>query len=191
MKTKNQHHKPEVLTQLGIALWLLCIVIPCRATDPPSEYRIKSDYLFNFSNFTTLPDSHFTSNGRTYDLCIVGSNPFGKFLEPLVSRSVGNRPLQLHFLDADHDLSVCEAAFISKSASGNLGRILKQADEFDILTISDIEGFAYRGGMIGFITYNNRISFQINRTTAQHNNIHISSKLLELGELVDTKARGE
>ena len=55
-----------------------------------------------------------------------------------------------------------------------------------ILTVSEIEGFAKRGGIIRFITENNKIRFRINFEAAKAANLIISSKLLKMSEITAT-----
>ena len=53
--------------------------------------------------------------------------------------------------------------------------------------MGDAEGFALRGGMIQFITEQNRIRFRINLKTARAAHLQISSRLLELAEVVNAQ----
>jgi hypothetical protein len=52
-----------------------------------------------------------------------------------------------------------------------------------ILTVGDTEGFAQSGGIIRFVTENNRIRFRINVDAAEAAHLTISSKLLRLAEV--------
>lgn len=52
------------------------------------------------------------------------------------------------------------------------------------MSVSDIEGFAKKGGVIGFVTRYNKIILQINPSTAKKSSLKISSRLLELVEIV-------
>ena len=176
----------------GLMLVLACLgpVATANAVEPQSEYKIKSAYLYNFSKFTHLPESHFRENDG-YDLCIVGHSPFGNFLETLSGRDVEGHALTLHYLNNKRPANACEMLFISRSKAGQLDQLLSQAAENKILTISDIDGFASRGGMIGLVIKENRIRFQINQAVAQSCGISISSKLLELGEIVTTRGDKE
>jgi len=56
-----------------------------------------------------------------------------------------------------------------------------------ILTVGEMEGFALRGGMIELFTERNRVRFRVNLVAAKAANLRISSKLLELAEVVNVK----
>jgi hypothetical protein len=57
-------------------------------------------------------------------------------------------------------------------------------EELPILTVSEIEGFAQRGGIINFIIVEKKIRFEINPDAAKQVGIHISSQLLQLARIV-------
>jgi len=52
--------------------------------DNLSEYRLKSALLFNFVRFTEWP----AGQGKTFNLCVYGPDPFGADLDKLHGRSV-------------------------------------------------------------------------------------------------------
>lgn len=178
------------LTGLMLVLTCLGSVTTAAAVEPQSEYKIKTAYLYNFSKFTHLPDAHYSENDG-YDLCIVGHNSFGGFLDTLSGREVEGHVLTLHHLENKQPVNACEMLFITRSQSGQLDQLLRQAAENKILTISDIDGFASRGGMIGLVIKDNRIRFQINPAVARSCGISISAKLLELGEIITSSGDKE
>jgi hypothetical protein len=54
------------------------------------------------------------------------------------------------------------------------------------LTVSELPGFASRGGVINFFVENNKVRFEINPATAQSEGLKISSQLLSVGKIVET-----
>jgi len=164
------------------ALTLFCISSTA-AVEPQSEYKIKGAYLYNFSRLVRLPEAHFRDD-NLYNLCIAGVDPFGKILTPLRDRRVDGRPLSVDYMRSNKKLAGCEMLFISRSEEHKLDAWLQKASAFNILTVSDIDDFAHRGGMIGLVTRDNRVKFEINNLAAQRCNIAISAKLLELGNIV-------
>lgn len=159
------------------------------AIEPLSEYKLKSIYLYNFTRLTQLPEQHFSDN-NTYHLCIIGNNLLGKYLALLAAQPVDGHPLSVERIYNPKGLSGCEMLFISRSEKRKLHTWLKQAAVLKILTVSDIDGFARHGGMIGLVLHGNRVKFEINHMAARRCNISISAKLLELGDIV-SDGRGE
>ena len=54
-----------------------------------------------------------------------------------------------------------------------------------IVTISEIEGFASRWGIINFTTTGNRVQFELNTEAAKRARLRISSRLLRVASVVD------
>ena len=180
----QQANKPGSCSRLLLlALLGFAWISTAAAVEPQSEYKVKSAYLYNFTRLTQLPEQHFRDDDA-YHLCIVGENPFGEYLTPLIARPVDGHPLSVEHIFNKKGLSGCEMLFISRSAERELDAWLRRAAAFNILTVSDIDGFARHGGMIGLVTRGNRVKFEINHAAAQRCNIAISAKLLELGDIV-------
>src|SRR5215216_5851997 len=57
---------------------LLMFALPALADDPP-EYRLKAAFLFNFALFTEWP----AEVGGVINLCVDGTDPFGKEIDVL------------------------------------------------------------------------------------------------------------
>ena len=53
-----------------------------------------------------------------------------------------------------------------------------------VLTVGEADGFPAEGGIITFKLEDGRVHFQINRVAAEQAQIHISSKLLSLAQIV-------
>ena len=55
------------------------------------------------------------------------------------------------------------------------------------MTVGEAQGFASGGGVINFKLDSGRVRFEINVEAAEHAQLHISSKLLSLAQIVKTE----
>jgi preprotein translocase subunit Sec61beta len=53
--------------------------------------------------------------------------------------------------------------------------------------VGDAEGFIQKGGIVRFVTEENKIHLRISPKAAKRANLAISSKILRLAEIVETK----
>ena len=53
-----------------------------------------------------------------------------------------------------------------------------------VLTVSDIDRFARRGGVIGLVLEGDRIRFEVNLKAAERAQLRLSSDLLKLASIV-------
>jgi len=71
--------------------------------------------------------------------------------------------------------------------AGALEQILGALKGRSILTVGDADEFVERGGVIRFVTENNKVRLRINLEAAKAAHLTISSKLLRSAEIVATE----
>jgi hypothetical protein len=154
--------------------------------NPPAspEYLIKAAYLYNFTKFVEWPSEAFKDNLSPINLYILGTDPFGEALNSIRDKTVKGRRISIKHVNHIEEISECHILFISASEKENLRHILNTLKNSAILTVSEMEQFAQRGGIINFITVENRIHFEINPDASQHSGLKISSQLLKLAKIV-------
>ena len=148
------------------------------------EYEIKAAYLYNFINYVGWPADALPAEGGTITVGILGENPFGSALEPLKGKEIKGRKLAIRQVESAKDLEQCQIVFICSSEKSRLPEILGQLKDARVLTVSEVDGFAERGGMINFISERNKVRFEINTDAAKRTGLTISSELLKLARLV-------
>lgn len=146
-------------------------------------YRSIATFLYNLLMpvFIEWPEEVYSKSTDTVTIGILGDDPFGDTLQFIDGITVFNRTLVIERFDKDaspEDLSRCQIVFIPASLEKDFPRILESIQHLPILTVSDIEGFIDRGGMIDFIVINEGLDFEINRSTVERANLKCHSRLL-------------
>jgi hypothetical protein len=166
-----------------VVLLLLAWLQPCLA-DGMSEGQVKSAYVLNFAKFAEWPVGQVLPDNKL-TLCVVGNNVLGGALSALDGRRAGSRELRVvQHANADENLSVCHIVFIGDSEQRRVIAIIKALGDSPVLTISDIEDFAERGGCIGLLYHENKIVFEVNVASTQKSKLHLPSQLLNLASYV-------
>lgn len=144
------------------------------------EYKVKAGYLYNFTKFITWPED----NSATFNLCIVGGDPFGDVINPIEQRSAFGRPIKLFRFNSFNNQQYCHILFVNGSIKDKFMfkgmLVIRDA-------VGEIKEFAAQGGMIGFINRQGKIKLLINLKTLQQSDLKISAKLLEVAELVEAE----
>ncbi len=164
-------------------LALLCSQL-VYADEASVEYKIKAGYLYNFTKFITWPED----KSETFNLCILGEDPFGGLIDPIEQRTAFGRPIKLFRLNSLNKEQSCHMLYISSSAKENPasnGMLVIRDLDNKTLTVGEGEQFAAQGGMIGFVNRQGKIKLQINLKTLQQSGLKISAKLLEVAEVVE------
>jgi hypothetical protein len=169
-------------------VWLVALLVfsgqTSSAQSVSKEYQVKAAFLYNFSQFIEWPASALPGT-QPLIIGVLGEDPFGSYLDELVrGERVSNHPLIVRRFHQVAEIRTCHILFVSQSEANRLEQILTYLKGRNILTVGDIENFAVRGGMIRFVTENNRIRFGINLEAARDANLTISSKLLRAAEIV-------
>lgn len=155
------------------------------ADDADVEYKVKAGYLYNFTKFITWPED----KSETFNICIVGEDPFGGLIDPIEQRSAFGRPIKLFRFNKPNKEQRCHILFLSAAIKNNFSPkdTLVVQDIDKTLTVGESDGFAAQGGMIGFANRQGKIKLQINLKMLQQSDLKISAKLLEVAELVEAE----
>jgi hypothetical protein len=148
------------------------------------EYQVKAAYLLNFARFVAWSAEALPA-AAPLRIVIVGDDPFDGALEQVIYGKLANgHPIQLGHSRWNEVLPPCHVVFISNSEERHLSQILRSLEGRSVLTVSDIDRFALRGGIIEFRMVGNRVRFDINEGPAAAARLGLSSKLLGVARLV-------
>jgi hypothetical protein len=175
------------------ALWLVLVVSFCcwpgreaQAQNGPSrEYQLKAVFLFNFAQFVSWPPAVFADPNAPLVIGVIGDDPFGPYLDETVrGEKVGGHPLVIRRYAQAEDIKDCHILFIGPSQNNQMKEIIRGLKGRCVLTVGETDGFAREGGMVRFVTVENKIHLRINLEAARAQNLTISSRLLRLADIV-------
>jgi len=175
------------LCLLQTILILVCGTAHAQAAQPQPidsavsrEHLIKAAFIYNFIKFVDWPASVYNTDGGTITVAIYGEDPFGQALETIQGKSVAGRKVVVKFCRSPRELEGCEVLFIPRAEQEALPQIMSALKDGHCLTISDIDDFSQKGGMITFVIVENKVRFTINLVSAEKAKLKISSQLLKL-----------
>jgi hypothetical protein len=155
-----------------------------------SEYQLKAVFLFNFAQFVDWPAEAFPEADTPVVIGILGDDPFEGLLDQTVREErLRGRPFQVRRYQSVDEIKTCHILFIRRPDGARLEETLARLKNRPILTVSDVDGFAERGGMIRFVADRNRIRLQINPESVEAAHLTISSKLLRVAEVITPTGR--
>ncbi len=144
------------------------------------ENQIKAAFLYNFANFVEWPSSAFPNARAPIVLGVFGKKNLVEILNSATLRPIRGREVIAKPCERLTDLNECHVLFIDRSKADDLQKILERIKDKSILTVSDMENFAQKGGIINFIEKDSQIRFAINAQAARRSKLSVSSKLLNL-----------
>ncbi len=183
----DSHFYISTLTRLrlGIVIAWMALFTPLFAAEP--EYNVKAAYLLNFTRLVQWPTWAFSSPQSPMIIGVVGRDPFSGGLGTALrgQKAAGGREIEVRSVSASdaESLQRCHAIFISSSQ--RITDVARAVQGRPVLLVGDAEDFAREGGIIGFVTRDQKIKLQINNAAARQMQLKIPSALLGLATIVN------
>ncbi len=146
-----------------------------------NEFKLKSVYLTRLADFTNWP-SFDEDDG--INICIDASSPLVIFLNEIDDLEKNGKRLNTIYNISSDSLENCQIFYLSDDRPDLLKERLKLLNKKSILTISSIDEFAKKGGMVEFYISKNKVRMKVNLASLRKSKIFISSKVLKLMSIV-------
>lgn len=146
-----------------------------------TENLIRSAMVFNFCKFVEWP-----SAGEDQIVLGIISKP-GETpdFSSIAGKMIQDTRIEVRPIYTKEDLDGCQLVFIDKDQENKLSDLLKIADQKSILTISEMDDFCSRGGIIQLVERRGKLRFFINRKAAGQAQLNLSSQLLKMAKIVE------
>ncbi len=182
MKIRNLSHK------LLLVLILVSLPLPLIAAETYDENQLKAAITYNVAKFVKWPEGTFVDTKSPLIICVLGDGDAAAGFSSLEGQALGTRFVQVRYLQSLNDFQDGNILYIVHSQLHQLDAVLTALQKRPVLTISDIENFASRGGMINLVKVGNNIRFAINLDASMAANLQVSSKLNALAtEVIKSK----
>jgi len=175
-----------------LALWVVFSGgLVARAESPaPTMHQVQAAFLFNFAKFVTWPDDAFERSGSSLIIGVLGEDPFGAVLEETVrDKTIMGKKLAVKRFVRVQDAVKSHILFLSSSEESQLLPMLKVLEKTTVLTVSDMEEFAERGGMVAFTVEDQKVRFNVNVEAVERAGLKMGSQLLKLARIVGDKSQ--
>ena len=168
----------------ALVLWLAVITI-CDATtaraDDEKEYLVKAAMIYNFIKTVQWPDERSIAKLPKIDICVLGDSLMAGASGVFKKASSSQLSIELVEENSLKNIALhCHVVFISASEEGRISEIINALRSSPVLTISDMDRFIDRGGMIGFVNSDKKIKFSFNLKTLKASGLQINPQVLQL-----------
>jgi hypothetical protein len=171
---------------LLLLVWLFAT--PClRASDGTLEYQVKAVCVLNAARFVSWPAQAPSDREGPFVIGILGQNPFGSILEEVTKgETIRKRQIVVREVTLEQASTGCHVLFISRSLNSELAAVLQTLGKSSVLTISEIEGFATKGGMIALsLDKGGGIHFEVDPRAAKAAGLKIDSQFLAIAQIAN------
>jgi hypothetical protein len=166
------------------SLVIAAVLVTTNATaQTVDEYHVKAAFVFNFAKFIQWPPEAFKTPSDPLVICVVGQDQMANSLRETVNgNAIDGRPVIIRQIAIGQGPCDCHILFVGTSAMKGFRSHPKES--VGVLTVGETPGFAVDGGAITLKLEEGRVRFEINVAEAERQQLHISSKLLSLAQVV-------
>ncbi len=185
MKETISSMKIGVLFSIGLLFSSFFFFSESIAQQNNIEYKIKAGYLYNFTKFISWPENELT----TFNLCILGKDPFGPIINPIEKRTVKDKAIRVFRISLISQAKHCQIVYFAKESQVlidsilSLPGILTVGSQKQTLAVGEAEQFSQAGGMIAFFFRQGKIKIRINLKSLRKSRLEVSAKLLEVADI--------
>lgn len=164
----------------AVALILFNVAAGQQTRRTVDEASVIVAYLYNFGKFVEWPEGTFMSPDVPVRFCFYGADSLGAIADSLQGKPVGGHAIEVARIRRGGEIAGCHVLYVDVSERLYMRPLLNLVEEQPVLTVSEAEGFAAAGGVIGLVYADSKLKFEINVGVAEKARLHLSSQLLKL-----------
>jgi hypothetical protein len=168
----------------GLLLLAVIALLPRSATgqrDRASDSERKGLFVYNLMLFVRWPADAFQNPAEALRVHVIGRDPFDGSLDRLLAdKSVDGRRIVVTHSDVPTTAPFPHVVFVSAAEGPRVARLLAAYCRAPVLTVSDLDRFANRGGVIGLVEEDHTLRLAVNQTAASEARLQVSAQLFHL-----------
>jgi hypothetical protein len=174
----------------AVACWLMGIVlmtVPTSSLAQLQKEQVITALIYNFARFVTWPETSFPSSNDPLIIAAIGDGALQKELSSLEGKQVEGRTIVVKRVSFERALAPNlphHILYIPQLPPRQLSSLMQAVAKKPVLTISTMQDFALKGGILHLQDTLHTISFSINLDSAEQADLIISSKLFPLATKV-------
>jgi YfiR/HmsC-like len=175
-----------------LAAFVALLLLPTHPAepDPSLEYKVKAGYLFNFAKFVEWPASAFPATNSPFVIAVLDTGEATPALtQSLAGKEFAGRSLDITRAASGDVPASAHILFVTRSAGTRPEDLRARLGNAPILLVGETDGFAERGGAIGFFREGDSIRFAICLEHANAQGLKISARLSSVAKPVRSRSK--
>ncbi len=161
-----------------IMLITLFLIFPISLHAEESQDRIKALVIGKVAKYVKWDN---TAN-KKFIITVLNDKKFSKELKAL--HNIKEKSVMIKNIKSINKLTATDILYIPKEYSQHISNLLKKIENRNILTMSDMRGFAQKGGVIQLSFVSQKIKLKVNTDAAASQGLHITPTLLRIADRV-------
>jgi len=151
------------------------------------EGQIKAAYIYQFGRYVEWPPNAFSGPQSPFIIGVFSEGSVTSNLSQLAqSKKIQDRSIEIRRCTPSSNFALFHILFLPASLKPEIQtEIIRQTAGKNVLLVGEESKFLTGGGDISFVTEENNIRLHIARKAIEQQGLNVSSKLLQVGKIVD------
>lgn len=142
-----------------------------------SEHKARAIFIYNLVDYVDW----YQIKGDTVTVCLYGQDGTAMHLIRLSQVPLLDKKIKVFLLNRYVDIDRCNMLYISQEKEHTpFYPYLEASNQRKILTISNIEDFTSKGGMMGFSIMRSKVTIDLNRPLLKSTQVRLNPALLHI-----------
>ncbi len=143
--------------------------------------ELTAAFVYNLAKFVEWPADVLPDDADELIIGVLGEESVaGALRRGVVGKTARGRRLSIVSFAKPSELAPVHLLFIGSAQAVRLEEIHSAIGEHGVFTVGDTPDFVRRGGMMGLLERENKLTFEVNIDAVRRAGLQISSKLLRL-----------
>ena len=145
-----------------------------------SEDKLKALLVGKVAKYITWQEE----NRDNFKITVLNGHPDDLFKKIYSGQKIKNKDVEVVYINTVEEIGNTDILFISEENAERLDDILTKTENKNIFLVSDIKGFAQKGGMMQLYFASQKIKLRINLDNVKKEELKIKSSLLRIADIV-------
>jgi hypothetical protein len=156
----------------------LMLIFVAFASAQDANYKLHAGLLYHFTKHIEWPTSK--QNGD-FVIGVLGNTTLIEAVEEMSkNRTVGNQRITVVQVKSADDANRCHIIYVQRFQNTQFNAFHPKAKSGHVLLITESEEGGKRGAGINFITIDEKLKFELNRSAIENSGLKVSNELVKL-----------
>lgn len=163
----------------------VCLTFPCNAPAQEDQLTVRAAYLFNLSKYVSWPEEK-----RELTICLAADQHTGTILKHLLEgKDSDGRKVHVVIEPSEFAIRQCAILYLDGVSPARADALLEEVGSAPVLTVGVNTAFVHGNGMVGLVRTGDQMQLFVNLSALQSAGIQMSSRLLDIAIIVQTRRR--
>ena len=150
-----------------------------------SENKLKTAIIGKVAKYVTWSDETHSE----FVITVLNNQYEDMFDKVYKDKKIKSKPVVIKYVESVEDINRTDILFVSQGNGDEVEQILKKIKNKEILSVSDLRGFAQRGGCLQLYFVGQKLKLKMNLESVKENEFKVDRTLLRVVDISKGEAQ--